>query len=371
MSNGCISRYLLCLFAVLTVVLFSVSDKAYADQGAVISAPDDVKSGASFDVTLTFSADENIGWFETNIVYDSKLLEYQSGSANGGEGNLHLRSFTESDTKTVTEKLTFKALDTGSPEISLLNCSVFSPDGVPLFTPSASVKVNVRESTDSPADTDSSDAQNDTDSSSLSDGDGMKCTLKSLGVSSGELSPDFSPDIFDYTVKLDNDVKKVEILTELASKGDYIWFECSSWFSKTEDPKQIIVNIYDGDVKLKITVKDNETEPTVTNVYRILFQTGIGEDSSQEESSSVTDSDPQASVTTTVTTAAPQTSSTVSSRTTAAPKEKSGMSELRDKLMPWLLVILLVLIIALILVIYWIRSRTDRKRRKIKTTSRK
>lgn len=371
MTNGFINRSLLCLFAVLTFFLFTVSEKAFAEQSAVLSAPDVVRNGESFDITLTFSADDNIGWFETNIIYDSKLLEYTGGSANGGEGNLHLRSFSESSVKAVTEKLTFKALGTGMPEISLLNCSVFSPDGVPMFTPSASVKLNIIDSSDQLSDS-SSESSDEHDSSSVSESDLLRCTLKSLALSEGELSPAFSPDIFDYTVKLDKDVKKVEILSERAFKEDYIWFECSSWLSKTDDPKQIIVNIYDGDVKLKITVKDKEEDPKVTNIYRILFQTDKGEESSEaEDSSSVPDAVSKAETVTTVTTLPPQQSSTSYSRSTAAPKERSGMSELRDKLMPWLLVVLLVLVIALILVIYWIRSRTDRKRRKIKTTSRK
>ena len=46
----------------------------------------------------------------------------------------------------------------------------------------------------------------------------------------------------------------------------------------------------------------------------------------------------------------------------------SGIKELRNKLMPWLLGILLVLIAALCIIIKWLKNKSERRRRKIKTT---
>lgn len=364
------NRKLMCLFAALFIFSgVGVSVACAEDVSAAVTAPAEVSSGDTFEVTVTFSSDENIGWFETNITYDSKLIEYTSGNAAGGEGNLHLRCFPDQSTNTLSETLKFKALKEGSVSISLLNCSVFTPDGVPFSSSQASAEVTVKgEETQSyEPDTESSQAQD----SSSEQTDASRCVLKSLTFSKGELMPAFSPDIFDYTVKLPADVYKVEVNAERESADDFIWFECSSWLSKTEDPKQIIVNIYDGDVKLKITVKDKEEDPTVTNIYRVMFTAEASESSSSQEDQSETETESKAAAVTTLPADSSQIGTSASVGTTEPPASPSGVAELRDKLMPWLLVILLVLIIALILIVYWIRSRTDRKRRKIKSSGRK
>ena len=264
----------------------------------------------------------------------------------------------------LTVVLTFTAVAPGDITFSLSNCHLSSPDGTPLAEPAASATMTVKET----ASTDPEDSEQPAeDQSSLSDKDenGIPYhgVLTSITVSAGELIPEFSPLIYDYVVKVDHDVEIFEVDAERRSEDDYIWFEGSKKLSETGTVRTI--RVYD----------DNGHD----NTYKIVVQRAAApEESSESEEAVSLEEESSAAQTAAVTTAdVPDDTSEeeISSSKKSSDSSKSsssaasGMSELRRKLMPWLIVILGVLLLALFIVIMWIRNKSERKRRRIKSSS--
>ena len=347
---------------------------AAADTGAVISVPASVVQGESFELTISFSADTPIAMVETDLIYNDQKAAFTGGSAQGSGGILHVKEFSDTQVTAMTVSLSFTAISAGDAEFSLSNCTVSAEDGTPLGSPSASAALSVN------ADSLTDDIQSDPSEQnevSVPDKDEngipLKGVLKSITVSEGELMPQFSQLIFDYTVKVGHEVEVFEVDAVTASESDYIWFEGSKKLSET------------GTVRT-ITVTDDEGNK---NVYRIVVQRAPAPESSTEGSSS--EAEPSSSeqesdnadaaaviaeqtdpaddngaeddeVSSALSDSEPNSGKDLSSGST------SGIKELRNKLMPWLLVILLVLIAALYIIIKWLKNKSERRRRKIKTT---
>ncbi|MBR6102263.1 MAG: cadherin-like beta sandwich domain-containing protein [Ruminococcus sp.] len=338
---------------------------ASAEGGAVITVSAEAEQGSTVEVILTFSADSPIGSVETNIAYDESRLTYTEGEATGGCGVLHLHDFPDTETDTFSLTLKFTADDPGTAEIQLKNCVISSPEGVPLASPEASASVSIKESSgeqttlpDSSAE-DSSEAPEVTTVVTDESGVPVKGVLRSLSVSEGLLLPEFSPLIYDYTVKINSSLESLGITAEKTDITDEIWFKCSTWFDGDVTLTNANVHIVEDETRVYITVTDEEGRETV---YKLLIQK-IDESSYLPSESSMPE--------TTVTTAAPEipaevTDTTPDSSSSSDPSEKSGVSELRDKLMPALIIILATLVLALVIIIAWLRSRSSSRRKRIR-----
>lgn len=360
--------------AVLIVVLalammFQLSViTASAEVSAYIAAPEAVSRGESFEVTLSFEADAAIGLVETDLVFDDSVASFTSGSASGSGGVLHVKYVSDRENTSVSVPLTFMAVAPGALSFSLSNCTVSSAEGAPVGNPSAQAAVTVNDDT-VPESEDEQSENPPEESSSVpnKDENGIPRhgVLKSITVYEGELIPAFSPLIYDYVVKVGHDVEVFEVDAEPMSEDDYIWFDGSKKLSDTGTVRTI--RVYD----------DNGND----NTYKIVVQRAPAPETaeaavfSEEESSAA-----QSAVVTAPAAEQPSdeektadadslSSSRSSSKDSSKESGASGMSELRSKLMPWLLAILGILVVALCIIVSWLKNKSERKRRKIKSSS--
>ena len=326
---------------------------AFADAQAQFYIPDSaVPQGSQFTVSVEFTADQNIGTVQAQISYDESAIEFISSDfGNGGGGIVNLMGFPDSASGTMMVSMTFRALAPGSSQIDLISGSIMSPDGVMLAN-SLSAYANVEISgpdtvEDSTADADNS--EEDERTPSLPDRDTSSAQLKSLTVSAGQLVPAFSPDVYDYSLTLPHEIEYLSIDAETADPNAGIWFEGSEYLADGIVPRTITVTSPDG---------------SIVNVYTVsVLRLGDGEseapaDSDEDEyvipgNEAYSDgaSDNDAVYTTTGNKEKPD-----SSRS-----EKSGVDDLRDKLMPMLIVSMAVIVLAIVILIFWIRSKSKNK----------
>lgn len=339
-----------------------------------VSVPSQVTVGDTVELLLTFSAESIIGWVETDVVYNDKILNYEDGAATGGAGVLHLHVLPETETDSFAVSLKFTASAAGEAEIDLKNCVVSAPDGSALETSSAATVITVKpiegeESSSSEPESvsDSSEAQDSSEDSSEdssvphnNEGEPIVSGLKKLSITPGKLLPDFSPLIYDYKVMIGKDVEIVNINAERIGINDEIWFKCSTWFEGEVTLTDAAVHIVEDETRVFITIKDEEENEKVYKLYieKTDDSSKLPMESSMPETT-VSASDPVPA----------ETSADTSSVADSSSKtEKSGVSELRDKLMPSLIIILVTLVVSLIIIIAWLKSKSTRKRRKIKST---
>lgn len=362
-----IKRTAACLLVLLTLMLAQVSVICVsAEAQTAIQLPGAVTEGESFEVTLSFTADAPIAMVEADLVYDSSLVAFTGGSGTDTGGATHIKEFTEEAATQHSTVLTFTAKAAGEVTFTLSNCTLSSPEGTPdgASPASAVITVNADASTDESSEADQSDESSQADNPDES-GRGL---LKSLAVSEGELIPEFSPYIYDYVVKVGYEVESIETDAELMYEHDYIWFEGSKKLSETGTKRTVTVQDTDP--------QNPDITPSYKNVYTILVERAPAPESEAESSAAEEVSSAQETVVTQVTPAQTDSSSQADtlSRTSSQKSSKSdasrqsGMSELRQKLMPWLFVILAILLIALCIIVIWIKNKSLRKRKKIKTT---
>ena len=362
--------YIKRIAAVMTVIILAAVMKfsvitASAETLAFITVPESAEQGSSFGISLSFDSDSPIGLIETDLIFDESAASFESGSAEGSGGVLHVKEVYGGDSLSVSVPLTFTASVPGSLTFSLSNCHVSSPDGTPIAELTASASMTVTESS---SESDGADTETPPQSDKDENGIPYHGVLKSITVYEGELIPEFSPLIYDYVVKVGHEVEVFEVDAERRSEEDSIWFDGSKKLSDTGTVRTI--RVYD----------DNGHD----NTYRIVVQRAPApeESSESEDVSSEEQEEISSASAVTVTTAAAvpaeisdeeeistDDASSKKKSSEASSSGASGMSELRRKLMPWLIVILCVLVLALCIIILWIRNRSDRKRRRIKSSS--
>ena len=339
----------------------------FAEGGAAIFVSSKAAVGDTVDVILTFTSDSEIGWVETNFIYDDTMLSYLEGDYTGGNGVLHIRDFPDAGNNTFSILLKFSALSVGNTQLSLANCVISSTDGAPMAEPSASASIEIT-SDESSTGSETSETGDSSVPDTSSEGQSSEPVppektgvLQGLSFSDGVLYPEFSPDIYQYTLKIPDDIDRVEVSARKYDE-DYIWFKCSTWFDESEEVTRHVFHIVEDETKLIITLSDEDKNPKST--YTDFVERASELIESQADF-------PAAVTTLTSLQSEDLTSPTETSRTGSEMSSSSGMEDLKRTLMPALLIILAVLVIALIILIKWIGGRSDRRRKKITTTSKK
>ena len=172
--------FLACGFMALS---FGIVTSWAADAKISFSDPS-VMVGNEVTVNMKVSSETALGTAEIMLSYDPAVLEFVGGSnANGGAGSVKVLATMDSTSQTSFQfNLKFKALQPGNTQINVTSQEVYDVNAQALSLSKqgkSTVKVTA------PA-TYSKDA-----------------TLKSLKVSQGALTPDFSPSISSYQVLVD------------------------------------------------------------------------------------------------------------------------------------------------------------------------
>lgn len=151
--------------------------------------------GSQINVKMKITSNDNLASADVMLSYDASLLEFVSGTNASGENGavrVHGDGGTP-NTGTLAFTLTFKALAAGTSKISVTSQEIYD---------SASQLVTVSKQGDSTVKVEAAaGASND-------------ATLKSLQVSPGTLSPEFSPETDTYSVTVGTDVETLVVNAE-------------------------------------------------------------------------------------------------------------------------------------------------------------
>ncbi len=177
------------------IVVISCKMNVLAAGNSISFSDPTAKKGETIIITVKVAAESTpLGTVDMTLVYDDDALEYTgSGSAvKGGSGSIQIADkASNSSTNTMTYELTFTALKTGTSTLKVSDYKVSGYDG-------ASVTMNhVGNSSVTVTD----------DSASLS----KDASLKELKLSTGTLSPAFSPSTMNYTASVGADVSSVVV----------------------------------------------------------------------------------------------------------------------------------------------------------------
>ncbi len=213
-------RILFCMLLFLGIFMqHSFVNAEDVDIYIALSA-DTVTAGDTVTVTVSVNS-EKLASMDLSISYSSDILEYVGGDAGGGGGSLSV-----SATGTGTIPLTFKAIANGSARVSTGGTGAYDADGNNLTVSHAGVTVTVtgggaatEEKTDATTDPSeaSTEATEATTEKKESSGTGEKsddCSLASLVIDEGTLTPEFSPEQTSYQIKVEKDVQKLTVTAE-------------------------------------------------------------------------------------------------------------------------------------------------------------
>lgn len=214
-----------------------------------------VEVGDTVTVTVTINADETIYGYSFNLKYDPEILEVKlSGSSqSGGAGNVTVANFANS--KSGSEKVTFKALKAGTCFIQTSGAQYSSLEMVDVSVPNQGANLTVKDET-------------------LSD----NANLKSLSVSDGKLSPSFSASTTSYSVTVGREVTECDIYAAAADSKAKVAVDGGSSLKIGNNTCTVTVTAQSGAQKVyKITIKRTE-------------EATLDTDSSEDETSSETSS---------------------------------------------------------------------------------
>lgn len=180
---------------IMMVCLLSIvcSNNVYAASSdiSVKSSSKTAVVGNTIKVTITVSSSKALGSWEFDVKYDSSKLTLVSSTLEGSTTSVGYVS--NSNTKSKTYTMTFKAKKSGSAKIYIDNSLVFGYDENKLSSSEGSVTVNVI-------------TQAELEASYSSDN-----YLKSLTVSGYDLTPKFDKGTLTYSLELENDVREIKV----------------------------------------------------------------------------------------------------------------------------------------------------------------
>lgn len=148
-----------------------------------------VQIGDTVNISVSFNADETLYGLKYGITYDPNVLEFMSGSgANGGSGTVNVALALSSDSGSSSVK--FKAISSGTSNISVSNAiGVGVSDFQMQSSGGTSVTVGAASSPNLSRDN----------------------SLKSLTISPGSLSPNFSYSTTRYTATVSKDTTSLVV----------------------------------------------------------------------------------------------------------------------------------------------------------------
>lgn len=232
-----IIRSLICVVLLFAMLLPARTSEVLAAASAAIKvASASCEKGQTVTVSVTVSTTVDMAMYQYTLSYDTSMLQYQSGDADGeSAGTLRIIKESASGTSQ-TLKFTFKSLAVGSTKVSVsgyIVCptDIAHGDSLPTTVTNGTVTVKAPYQASTNA------------------------NLKSLSVGQGSLSPAFSKSVYEYTVSVGGGVDR---LTVSASPED----------SKATVSVSGNTNLKEGanTVTVKVTAEDGKT----TKTYKII-----------------------------------------------------------------------------------------------------
>lgn len=214
---------------------------AWAENTRIAFSDPSVMVGNEVTVTMKVTSDSPLGTAEIMLSYDPNVLEFVNGTnANGGAGAIKVLGTMESaDQKTFSFNLKFKALQAGNTQISVTSQEIYDMDSQTLSLDkqgSSTVKVT------SPV-TYSNDA-----------------ALKSLKISPGTLTPEFSPSVDQYQASVDGNTADLVVNAVASNAGASVSLEGEKGLKAGENQVTVRVTAEDGQTVKNYTILVTKAE---------------------------------------------------------------------------------------------------------------
>ena len=226
----------LLFICVMAVLLPWYAMTAYAATGRIAFSDPSAAVGSEFTVKMKVTGSEALSTADIMLSYDSASLEFVSGTdADGGNGAVRVHGDAGANGQTtLSYELTFKALTAGTSQITVKDQEVYDSNSkLVTIDQQGQSKVTV----------------------AAAAGTSKDASLKSLQVSPGTLSPEFSADVDTYAVTVGTDVDKLVVSAEPA--------DSSAATSVSGDEG---LQMGENRVTVKVTAQDGETTKEYTIV---------------------------------------------------------------------------------------------------------
>ena len=242
------------MIMVLSVFCFAGTQEAFAGSARVsLGGGGTVEKGSNVSVTLKYSG-ATFGSATARVTYDSNILEYLSCSgaeANGGGGNVIVTMANGSGTASLACTIKFKAKKAGSTSVKASTTDVYNIDLEELSAGSASTSVTVNNAAEKASD---------------------NADLSAMQVSSGTLSPAFSPSVTSYRVNVNN---SVTVCTISVNKAD-----SRSSVSVTGSPD---LKVGENVRKVTVTAESGKKETYTVTIVRAAADGSLPDNKNQDE----------------------------------------------------------------------------------------
>ncbi len=190
------------IFTLILSLVCVINVNAATARISLSASSTNVAVGSTTTVTVTCSSTSSLNSVQYSLKYDTSKLKITSGDSS----QAWYDSSGNSSNKSISFTIKFKVIGNGSSTISVNSYELGDYNGKELSTTTGSVTIKgytpTREDTSSGS---SSSSSSNTTTYSTNN------NLKSLTISSGELSPKFSKDKTEYTVSLDSTVEKITV----------------------------------------------------------------------------------------------------------------------------------------------------------------
>lgn len=129
----------------LTFIIFSaLSLPVFAASAGISINKASIAPGDTIEITVKVS-DKNVFGIRATLKYDSSMLQYIKGTdTNGGNGNVNIQIDGDSTTSSLSTKITFKALKSGTSNLSFTVTEAFNFDLKELSKPSAKKSITIK-----------------------------------------------------------------------------------------------------------------------------------------------------------------------------------------------------------------------------------
>ncbi len=189
----------ICFFVfALLLTVFSLNKKeaqAASTANFSVNGGGSVNQGDTVTLTVSVSGSENMSYAKVSLNYTSGILEYQSGADSGGSGRVSILFDCGEGAKSASRKITFKAVATGNASATLDTAEATTMGSAAVLPEMMAANIG-------------GGASITVEAPKSASGDAH---IGHMEVSPGTLNPSFNPDTFQYTMEVENNVKKVTV----------------------------------------------------------------------------------------------------------------------------------------------------------------
>ncbi len=226
------------IFLLLSLFFFCGIDNVYAATISVAGTTSQGVVGGGVTVNVTVNEPSGLGAWEFNLSYDSSILTLNSGQT-------HVVDYVQSPgqtRKTYSYKFTVKK--EGNANIGIASSNFVSYDEQTRSAPKDSTTINC--------------IKRETIIKNYSSNN----NLKSLGVKDHQISPEFNKNELNYTLEVENDVKKITIEGSKEDNKSSITGLGEKEVHEGANPFDIVVTAENGTTKTyHLTVNVKELDP--------------------------------------------------------------------------------------------------------------